>query len=333
MNWCTILIGAMLAFGPLFASAPATAGDSRWGRGYLPNTPVVTQDNKSLFFYDDVLKGKIVILSFIYTTCRDICPVVTARLSQLEEKLGDVVGRDIFFVSVSIDPDNDTPEKLKEYANAFSAGPSWLFLTGKPADMEAMRYKLGERRERISQHRNEILLYNDATGDWERSSVFGDLNTLAVTVRAMDPAWRNRKGSSDAVKPSVAGLEQGKSAASGTGAVASIGLPGEALFIKTCASCHTIGRGDKVGPDLLNLTTRRDRSWIASFIADPEKMLSQDSPAVRELTAKYRAVRMPNLGLADVDISDVIAYIEAKTYAVEADRKNPEMHHHHVHNH
>ena len=322
MNRCAILIVAMLAFGLL---SPAKAGESRWGKGYLPNNPVVTQEGKSLSFYDDALKGKIVVLSFIYTTCRDICPVVTARLSQLEEKLGDVVGRDIFFVSVSIDPENDTPEKLKEYANAFSAGPSWLFLTGKPGDMEAIRYKLGERRAKISQHRNEILLYNDATGDWERSSVFGDLNTLAVTVRAMDPVWRNRRP--DAAKP-LAAAGQSSAAASGTGA-ASIGLPGEALFIKTCASCHSIGRGDKVGPDLVNLMSRRDRAWVSGFIADPERSLSQDTPVARELNAKYQTVRMPNLGLADVDVSDVIAYIEAKTYAVEADRKSPEAHHHH----
>jgi protein SCO1/2 len=320
MNWRNILLGATLAIGSL--NSPAVAGESRWGKGYLPNNPVVTQEGKYLSFYDDALKGKIVVLSFIYTTCRDICPVVTARLSQLEEKLGDVVGRDIFFVSVSIDPENDTPEKLKEYANAFSAGPSWLFLTGKPADMEVIRYKLGERRAKISQHRNEILLYNDATGDWERASVFGDLNTLAVTVRRMDPAWRE-------AKPMVAGLGKSATAASSTGAVPSVGLPGEALFIKTCASCHSIGRGDKVGPDLVNLMSRRDRTWVSGFIADPERSLSQDTPVARELNAKYQTVRMPNLGLADVDVSDVIAYIEAKTYAVEADRKSPEAHHHH----
>jgi len=331
MNWRMILIGAIFAIGLPYGDSPATAGGHRWGKSYLPNTAVVTQDNKSLSFYDDVLKGKIVVLSFIYTSCRDICPVVTARLSQLEEKLGDVAGRDIFFVSVSIDPVNDTPEKLKEYANAFSAGPSWLFLTGTPADMEVIRYKLGERRERIEQHRNEILLYNDATGDWERASVFGDLNTLAVAVRAMDPAWRSQTagsqtGGSEAVK-------RGAGSAKGVGTSSAIGLPGEALFIKTCASCHTIGRGKKVGPDLINLTSRRDRSWVASYIANPDKVRSQDSPVVRELSEKFPTVRMPNLGLADVDISDVVAYIEAQTYAVEADRKGSEMQHVHNHNH
>jgi len=94
-----------------FAPAPANAQSARWGKGYLPNIPVVTQHGESLRFYDDVLKGKIAVISFIYTSCRDICPVVTARLSQLEEKLGDTVGREIFFVSISIDPVNDTPSR------------------------------------------------------------------------------------------------------------------------------------------------------------------------------------------------------------------------------
>ena len=318
MNSRLVLAGTMLAIASLYG-APATAGDSPWGKDYLPNNLVVTQDDKSLSFYDDVLKGKITILSFIYTTCRDICPVVTARLSQLEEKLGSVVGRDVFFVSISIDPENDTPEKLKEYAKAFSADPSWLFLTGTPANMEAIRYKLGERSGgKISQHRNEILLYNDNNGVWERASVFGDLNTLTDTVRAMDPAWRSQA----AGNPS-AGIAKETTAASTMGAVPTIGLPGEALFIRVCASCHTIGQGQKVGPDLVNLTTRRDRAWVSSYIANPNDMRAQDTPVVRELVKTFPTVRMPNLGLADVDISDVIAYIEAMTYAVEADKKSP----------
>lgn len=325
MNWRFVLAGTMLAIASLHG-APAIAGEAPWGKAYLPNNRVVDQDNRSLLFYDDALKGKISIISFIYTTCRDICPVVTARLSQLEEKLGNVVGRDVFFVSVSIDPENDTPEKMKEYSKAFSAGPSWLFLTGTPENLEAIRYKLGERSGgKISQHRNEILLYNDNNGVWERASIFGDLNTLAETVRAMDPAWRSQAAGNPG-----ASILKAAAAASVTGPDPSVGLPGEALFIKTCASCHSIGRGPKVGPDLVNLTSRRDRSWVASYIANPDKMRSQDTAVVRELTEKFPTVRMPNLGLADVDISDVIAYIEASTYAVEAD-KSMQAHHHHSH--
>jgi protein SCO1/2 len=328
MNWRLVLVGTMLAIASL-CGAPATAGDSPWGKDYLPNNRVVDQDNRSLSFYDDALKGKITILSFIYTTCRDICPVVTARLSQLEEKLGSVVGRDVFFVSISIDPENDTPDKLKEYARAFSAGPSWLFLTGTPENMEAIRYKLGERSGgKISQHRNEILLYNDNNGVWERASVFGDLNTLTETVRAMDPAWR-----SQAARNPSAGIVKETTAASTMGAVPAIGLPGEALFIKVCASCHTIGQGQKVGPDLVNLTSRRDRAWVSSYITDPNTARAQDTPVVRELITKFPMVRMPNLGLSDADVTDVIAYIEAMTYAADAEKKSQQTQHVHKHNH
>jgi hypothetical protein len=63
-----------------------------WGEGYLPNIPVVTQNGEKLRFFDDVIKGKIVVISFIYTSCRDICPVVTARLAQVQDKLGDLAG-------------------------------------------------------------------------------------------------------------------------------------------------------------------------------------------------------------------------------------------------
>src|SRR5688572_12333874 len=89
---------------------------ARWGRDYFPKVSVVTQDGKTLRFYDDLIKDKIFVISFLFTTCRDICPLATARLAELQEKLGDSMGRDIFFYSISIDPENDTPERLKEYA-------------------------------------------------------------------------------------------------------------------------------------------------------------------------------------------------------------------------
>src|SRR5690349_17448628 len=112
---CSLLLAAAAAF---FAGA-STAQNRLWGEGYIPNLPVVTQDGKTVRFYDDLVKGKIVIISFIYTSCTDICPLTTARLAQLEDKLGDVVGRDVFILSMSVDPENDTPQRLKEYSEAF----------------------------------------------------------------------------------------------------------------------------------------------------------------------------------------------------------------------
>src|SRR4051794_20248844 len=96
---------ALLAALILSVPDSSNAQGRRWGEGYFPNLPVVTQDGKTLRFYDDVIKGKIVLVSFIYTSCPDICPLTTARLTQVEDKLGDMVGRDIFFVSLTVDPE------------------------------------------------------------------------------------------------------------------------------------------------------------------------------------------------------------------------------------
>ena len=129
----------------LLLSALGTAAQaSRWGKGYVPNHPVVAQDGKTVNFYDDLIQNRIAVVSFIYTSCSEICPVATARLSQLQERLGDHMGRDVFFYSITVDPDTDTPERMQDYAKTFGAGPGWLFLTGKPEHINEIRYRLGD---------------------------------------------------------------------------------------------------------------------------------------------------------------------------------------------
>jgi protein SCO1/2 len=221
--------------------------------------------------------------------------LATARLAELQEKLGDSMGRDIFFYSISIDPETDTPERLKEYADTFRAGPGWLFLTGKPEDIHAIRYKLGERSKVLSDHRNEVLLGNGATGEWARNSVLGDLDILALTVRGMDPKWRaNASVARMTPKPLRFDLAS---------------RPGQALYKRLCAGCHTVGRGDRVGPDLAGVTGRRDRAWLVSYISNPERMRARKDAVALGLAAKFPAVRMPALGVAEADAGDLLAYI------------------------
>src|SRR5262245_13134237 len=285
-----VLAAPMAAF--LFAFG---ADAARWGKSYFPNASVVTQDGKTLQFYDDLIKDKIFVISFLFTTCRDICPLATARLAELQDKLGDSMGRDIFFYSISIDPETDTPERLKGYANAFRAGPGWLFLTGKPEDIHAIRHKLGERSRILSDHRNEVLLGNGGTGEWARNSALGDLDSLALAVRGMDPNWRAAAGAARTnPKPVRVDLAS---------------QPGQALYRRLCAGCHTVGRGDRVGPDLVGAMGRRERAWLVSYISDPEKMRVQQDPVALALAAKFPAVRMPAMGISDADAGDLLAYI------------------------
>src|ERR1700749_2855536 len=108
-----LVLAALTAAAVFSASAPSQA--QRRGPDFLPNLPVVDQGGRQLTFYDDLIKDKIVVIMFIYTSCTDICPITTARMTQIEDNLGDVLGRDIFIISLTVDPVNDTPEKLKAY--------------------------------------------------------------------------------------------------------------------------------------------------------------------------------------------------------------------------
>ena len=290
------------------------------GGDYFPNLPVVTQDGKTLNFYDDVIKGKIVLINFIYTNCPDLCPLATARLGQVQEKLGDIVGHDLFLVSLTVDPERDTPERLKEFSASFSAGAGWLFLTGAPADIRSINAKLGNKSTTLSEHRNEIVLGNDATGEWQRNTVFGDLDRLIMDIHAMDPKWRNQVRSPKYDEASNTGYALGLA-------------PGQTLFKKLCAPCHTIGVGDRVGPDLRGVTERRERAWLENFIRHPDTMRAERDPDALALVAKFPGARMPALGLAEVDASDLITYLRAETDRLNQAQDAPDpattAHHHH----
>src|SRR5215510_2086072 len=292
------------------AAGQAQAG--RWGKDYVPNVPVVTQDGKTLNFYDDLIKDKIVVLSFIYTSCKDICPLATSRLGEARDRLGDRVGRDIFFYSISIDPEHDTPQRLKQYADAFHAGPGWLFVTGLPEDIQLIRYKFGDRRPDLGDHRNDVVLGNGATGEWQRENALGDLDHFVGAIKAMEPQWRLEDVTST---PPAAHAPAGKTVHYETGYVMEGRQAGSAMFTKLCAGCHTIGGGDRVGPDLDGLTRRRSRAWISEFLMDPIKMRARQDPIALALAAKYPGVRMPYLKIQESDAADLIAYIDAHAKA------------------
>src|SRR5215468_10732745 len=306
--------------GAFFSSGFWRAWPSSWasarrrgealGKDDVANVPVVTQDGRTLRFYDDLIKGKIVVLSFIYTSCKDICPLSTARLGEAQERLGSRIGRDIFFYSISIEPERDTPERLKQYADAFHAGPGWLFLTGLPEDIQQIRYKFGDRRPDLADHRNDVVLGNGTTGEWQRENELGDIEHFVRAIEDMDPAARSptaklaaakdgAPGPSAAARPTTVPYDRGH--------VMEGRQAGSAMFAKLCAGCHTVGRGDHVGPDLDGLTLRRSRAWITEFLINPIKMRARKDPIALALAAKFPGARMPYLQIHDSDAADLIS--------------------------
>ena len=281
-----------------FSSAPQ---DARWGEAYMPNLPVVDQDGREYHFYEDLIKGKKVVINFIFTSCSSICPLTMSRMVQIKDKLGDIPARDLHFYSITVDPEHDGPAELKRYATAFQLGPDWRMLTGKPEDLQIIRDKLGERSKMKSEHRHEMLIGNDPIGDWSKDSAYGDIDRVALNIRSMDPAWQMVKPAS--VRPADSNLAEVST------------MPGEALFIKACASCHTIGKGDHVGPDLLDIAKRREHAWLQNMISRPDLVLASTDPVAQDLKARFPAVMMPNLGLSQEDAADVLDYIQRRSPA------------------
>jgi protein SCO1/2 len=111
--------------------------------GYFPNVVLTTHENEKVRFYDDLVRGKLVVFSFMYTTCEGRCPLYTSNLVKLQCLLGERAGRSVFMYSISLDPLVDTPKVLNRYMEAHGIGPGWTFLTGKPADVELLRRRLG----------------------------------------------------------------------------------------------------------------------------------------------------------------------------------------------
>lgn len=279
-------------------SSGNSTSNSPWRNGYIPNLPVISQDGQTYKLYDDLIKGKIVVINYIFTGCSQLCPLTTARLAAVQADLGEAMGRDIFFLSISLDPVNDTPDKLKKFADGYKVGPGWFFLTGNPDDLKLIRERLGERSQNITQHQAVLILTNDKTGEWGKDSAMSEISHLVETIRDLDPEWHNRPRDLVNQVP-------------GDRAIPLSNVQGQALFARACASCHTIGRGDKVGPDLAGVTARRDRDWLTKFIVRPDKMRQARDPLALELYEKYNRVAMPFLGLSDADASDLLAYIEA----------------------
>lgn len=146
-QWLTMAPATLLLPGVIGAAlaAPAKTAEPRgqFRGGYFPNCAMRTQDNRRVRFYDDCLKDKLVLVQFTYATCEGKCPLITANLVEVQRLLGDRVGRDIFMVSISLKPEHDTPQVLKEHAEMHGVGPGWTFLTGRRADVEALRRRFG----------------------------------------------------------------------------------------------------------------------------------------------------------------------------------------------
>jgi cytochrome oxidase Cu insertion factor (SCO1/SenC/PrrC family) len=149
---------------------------------YFPNLVLLTQDNKTVHFYEDLLKGKVVLINFMFATCKGVCSPMTANLAKVQSYLGDHLGRDVAMISITVDPEMDTPAALKKYAASHKAKPGWYFLTGEKKNVDWVLYKLGGYVEDKNEHTTVLILGNVTTGEWMKMHAMSNPTEIADAV-------------------------------------------------------------------------------------------------------------------------------------------------------
>ena len=150
----------------------------------IPDVDVSDQKGNALHFYSDLIKGKTVAINFIFTNCTTICPPLAATFARVQKDLGDKAGRDVHFISISVDPLTDTPERLKAWGAKFKAGDGWTFVTGEKQEMDKLLNALGASVSRREDHSPTVIVGNDLKGVWTRT--YGLARSAQIVGLIMD---------------------------------------------------------------------------------------------------------------------------------------------------
>jgi protein SCO1 len=151
---------------------------------WFGNVVLTDQDGRQVRLYDDLLAGHVVVVNAFYTGCRSACPEVMGTLSHLQAKLA-IDGMPARFISITVDPEHDTPDRLALYARALDAGADWHILSGDPANVRHALHKLGLNTdpEDPGDHLNVMYMANVRTGLWEKVFSLTPLDDLEQLLR------------------------------------------------------------------------------------------------------------------------------------------------------
>jgi protein SCO1/2 len=163
------------------------------GPAVFTNALLRTHEDKPVRFYDDLIRGKHVLINMMYATCEGACPIVTSNLVKVHEALKDRMGKDLFMYSITVKPEDDDAAALKNFAKMHRALlPGWTFLTGDPYDIETIRYRLFGMDHiaidtNIYGHTSFLLIINDATNRWLHVDPQAQLSTVLWKISMADP--------------------------------------------------------------------------------------------------------------------------------------------------
>lgn len=163
------------------------------GAQLIPNVLLRTHEGAQVRFYDDLVKGRQVLINMMYATCEGACPAVTTRLVEIHRELAHRMGKDLFLYSITLKPEEDDPAALKAYAEMHGALlPGWTFLTGDPYDIETLRFALF-RHDHIKfdldlqAHTAKVRIINDAINRWLHVAPLASKATVLQRISWADP--------------------------------------------------------------------------------------------------------------------------------------------------
>jgi protein SCO1/2 len=161
---------------PATPAAPQDAPpmtDEAIAREYFSDLPLLTHDGREVRFFSDLLQDHVVLISSFYTHCKGVSPRQNQVLLRLQEMLGESLGREVFILSITVDPERDTVETLKEYVKEIDPHPGWIFLTGKSENIDWVNHRLGQYLEDLEDHKGIYLAGNVGTTLWMKVPAHG----------------------------------------------------------------------------------------------------------------------------------------------------------------
>jgi protein SCO1 len=149
---------------------------------YLADLPLVDQNGKTVDLYKDFIAGRRIVLHSFFARCEGSCPVMMTTLQALQKQLGSRLGKDVSIVSITVDPDHDTPQVLADYAKRVQAKPGWHFLSGSSAQVNMALRRIGQYTDAPENHMNLIIVGNETDGDWRKMHGLAEMKAVVTEI-------------------------------------------------------------------------------------------------------------------------------------------------------
>lgn len=213
------LVAAFLTAAAVLVAAPPSEAQSAHrqqqieaARNYFTDVELTNQFGKPVRLYSDLIQDKVVVINSMYTNCADMCPLLGKALEEIQKAAGDRMGKDVYILSFTVDPANDTPEKLRKWGESFHAGPGWFFLTGDKDDLDFALKRVGQFTADPENHQGILIMGNDRTGLWKKA--FG-LASPQDLIKVFDSV-ANDTGEDAAGSGAASGAHTGRSSGGGS---------------------------------------------------------------------------------------------------------------------